>query len=342
MNLTSEEVERYLNRIFTGSELFNLEGRLLVFTQPSNKVKAQADLIYDKALKKGVDSGLLPASDMADLIKKRNIFSEDDEEKLADLRAQKSAQETILSKTTKVPARQERLIKIIAQLNEQIQALEFKKTSKLAMSADSKAEEERALYLCWACVTDDNGDKCWPTFEDLLKESDIQFRDSILINFLKFKSGISTEIIRYLARHSLWRIRYVTSQKVSDPLFGVPTSQYTNDMLNLAYWSNFYQNIYEMMAKDRPPDSIIEDDDALDAYMKAYYEERSREEAAERDKNKLGSRGKLSAFNKEEVIVTKSHELYEDIDYTKPREAQMIKDKAAIRKKRGGRKKRKS
>jgi len=103
-------------------------------------------------------------------------------------------------------------------------------------------------------------------------------------------------------------------------------------MLNLAYWSNFYQNIYEMMPKDRPPDAIVEDDEALDAYMKAYYEERNREEAAERDKNKLGNRGKLSAFNKEEVIVTKSHDLYEDIEYTKPREAQMIKDKTAIKK----------
>ena len=104
-------------------------------------------------------------------------------------------------------------------------------------------------------------------------------------------------------------------------------------MLNLAYWSNFYQNIYEMMAKDRPPDSIVEDDEALDAYMKAFYEERSREDAAERDKNRHSTRGKLSAFNKEEVIVTQSHELYEDIDYTKPREAQMIKDKTSVRKK---------
>jgi hypothetical protein len=88
-----------------------------------------------------------------------------------------------------------------------------------------------------------------------------------------------------------------------------------------------------MMPKDRPPDNVIEDDDALDAYMKEYYEERTREEAAERDKSRLGNKGKLSAFNKEEVIVTKAHELYEDIDYNTPREAQMIKDKAAVRKK---------
>jgi len=239
----------------------------------------------------------------------------------------------ILSKTTKVKANQDRVKKIITKIDEQILTLEYKRTSKLIMSAESKAEEERALYFCWACVEDEEGNKCWETFEDLLKENDLAFRDVVLTKFLRFRSGIDTKTIRYLARHSLWRIRYVTSQKVSDPLFGVPTSQYTNDMLNLAYWSNFYQNVYEMMPKDRPPDTIVEDDDALDAYMKSYYEERTREDAAERDKNRHGNKGKLSAFNKEEVIVTKSHELYEDIDYTTPREAQMIKDKTAVKKK---------
>jgi len=338
MDLTSEEVERYLNRIFTGIELFNLNGKLLVFKHPDNTTRALADLTYDKALKRATDSGLLSTSDLEALIKKRNLFTRADQDKLDELWAQKTAQEVILSKTTKIKARQDRLRKIIDSLNEKISELEYKRTSKLALSADSKAEEERALYLCWACSTDEDGNKCWDTFDSMLNEKDVTYRDSILMSFLRFRAGINTEIIRCLARHSLWRIRYVTSQKVSDPLFGVPTSQYTNDMLNLAYWSNFYQNIYEMMPKDRPPDTIVEDDGALDTYMKAYYEERTREDAVERDKNRLGNKGKLSAFNKEEVIVTKSHELYEDIDYTKPREARMIKDKTAIKKRAGKRK----
>lgn len=333
MDLTNEEVERYLNKIFTGQELFSVDDKLFVFRQPTNRIKAQADLIYDKAYKRALDSGMLPIKKLEELIKERNIFTDEDISLLEELRVKREAQEVILSKTTKIKARQDRLKNIIAKLDEEISALEYKRTSKLTMSAESKAEEERALYLCWSCVTDENANKYWSTFDEMLKETDIEFRDTVLIGFLRFKAGLDTKIIRYLARHSLWRIRYVTSQKVSDSLFGVPTSQYTNDMLNLAYWSNFYQNIYEMMPKDRPPDSIIDDDEALDAYMKSYYEERSREEAAERDNNRLGNRGKLSAFNKEEVIVTKAHELYEDIDYTKPREAQMIKDKAAIKKK---------
>jgi hypothetical protein len=338
MDLATDEVERYLNNIFTASELFNIHGKLLLFKQPTNIQISKANMVYDRALNKAIDSGILRMSDLEELIKKRNLFTDEDRDKLDELIAQKRAQEVILGKTTRVKGKQDRLKKIIKDLDEKIHELNYKYVSKLSMSAESKAEEERVLYLCWLCVNDEDGVRYWDEFEAFLEEKDIEFRGSILSQFLKFRTGIKTNIIRYIARHSLWRIRYVTSQKVSDPLFGVPTSQYTNDMLNLAYWSNFYQNVYEMMPKDRPPDTIIEDDDALDAYMQAYYQERSREDAAERDKNKLVTKGKLSAFNKEEVIVTKSHELYEDIDYNKPREAQMIKDKASIKKK--GRKRR--
>ena len=87
-----------------------------------------------------------------------------------------------------------------------------------------------------------------------------------------------------------------------------------------------------MMPEDRPSDLIIDDDDSLDAYMKAYYEERNREEAARKSKAKTS--GKLSAFDAEEVIVTRSHDLYEDIDYDTPREAQKLKDRVDIKKKR--------
>jgi hypothetical protein len=332
MELTSEEVDKHLNIIFTGSETVSFYDKIFVFKYPSNELIAKSNIIYSRALKRAIDSGLMCVSDWEKLIESRNIFSKQDRDKLDELTTRKKAQEVILSKTSKVKANRDRLKGIIAGLDDEIRELRFKYTSKLSMSAESKAEEERALYLCWACVYDDAGNRYWNRFDDLLAERNIPLKDEVLLGFLKFKAGISTDIIRYLARHSLWRIRYVTSQKVSDPLFGVPTSQYTNDMLNLAYWSNFYQGIYEMMPKDRPPDSIIEDDAALDAYMNEYYKERSREDAEEREKNKLGNKGKLSAFNKQEVIVTQSHELYEDIEYTKPREAQMVKDKTSISK----------
>lgn len=336
MDLKIDDVEKYLCRIFTGQDIITVKSESdkidLIFKQPDNTVKLKAHRIYDIAYKDAVGDGLLPLEDLEKLIRERGIFSDAEDEELRKLKDKLHAQQILLSKTTKVKARMDRIKVIIKDLEAQVRSIEYKKLSKLAMSAETKAEEERSSYLCWSSVYDLLGESLyWESYEDFLKEKDPLFRSDVLNKFMSFYSGISTSIIRYIAKHSLWRIRYVTSQKTSEPLFGVPTSQYTNDMMNLAYWSNFYQNIYEMLPDDRPSDFIIEDDDALDAYMKDYYEERNREDAARKSKRR--TQGKLSAFDSEEVVVTQSHELYEDIDYDKPREAKMIKEKTDIRKK---------
>jgi len=335
-DLTVDEVEKYLCRIFSGISLLDIkrkdEDLKLMFKYPDNIVRLKANIIHDNAYKSAVDDGILPLKELSELIKERGLFTDKDEKNLDGIKSKLHAQRVLLSKTTKIKARVDRIKDVIAGLEKERIGLEYKKISKLAMAAETKAEEERLGYLCCASTYNAATDFLyWDLYEDFLAEKNIEFRAKIINSFQRFYSGIDTEIIRFIARHSLWRIRYVTSQKVSDPLFGVPTSQYTNDMMNLAYWSNFYQNIYEMLPEDRPSDFIIEDDEALDAYMKDYYEERNRDEAARKSKRK--TQGKLSAFDKEEVIVTQSHDLYEDIDYDKPKEARMIKEKTDIRKK---------
>lgn len=331
MDLSFEDIEKYLNIIFTGQKFIFVKDKLYILKSPDLLTKLKSDIIYDRAYKNALSQGMLPIAELDKLIRERGIFSEEDQAKLDRLKTQLEAQEVLLSKTTRVKARQDRIKETIENLKKEMRELDYKRTSKLSMAAESKAEEERLLYYCCSCVFKENGEKCWNSLDDLLNERDLEFKDTILYEFIKFRNGIDTAIIRKIARSNLWRIRYVTSQKTSDPLFGRPTSEYTNDMLNLAYWSNFYQSVYEMLPKDRPPDSVIEDDEALDAYMKDFYEERNREDAAEwsKNRNKAG-RGKLSAFDKEEVIVTQSNELYQDINYDKPREAQRVKDRVDL------------
>jgi hypothetical protein len=337
MKLTHVEIDRYLCGIFTGSKLtyivYEDNEYPIVFRSPSNDTKVRADHLRDRSYDRAIADGLLPTDKLLEVMYERGVLSNSDNDKIAKLNEQLKAQETLLSKTTKVKANQDRILGVIKKLKEDIYELESKQIQGVLMSADSKAEEEKTMYLCWACTFNDAQppSRFWLTLDDFQNETKLGLRDKILVAFVEYNRGIDTSIIRYIARSSLWRIRYVNSQKTSDPLFGLPSANYSNDMLNLVYWSNYYQNIYEMMPEDRPPDSIIDDDDALDAYMQSYYEERNKEDAARRSKVKTS--GKLSAFDQEEVIVTQSNELYHDIEYDKPREAQRIKDKNAIRKK---------
>jgi SepF-like predicted cell division protein (DUF552 family) len=264
------------------------------------------------------------------LIEKRSLLSEDDSSKLKKLKSQLEAQEILLSKTTKVKANQDRIKSVIDRLRSEIAELNFKRESKLMMSAEAKAEEEKTFYVCTQCVFDGNDNLFWKSYEHAMLDRNFELKNKVFSKFLKFYHGFPTPVIREIARSNAWRIRYVHSIKTSEALFGIPVSGYTSDQLNLIYWSNYYQNIYEMMPEDRPSDLVIDDDESLDAYMKSFYEERNRDSAARKSKSKR--RGKLSAFDSEEVIVTGSHELYQDIQYDKPREAQKIRDRVDIKK----------
>jgi hypothetical protein len=330
MNLSYDEVERYLNKIFSGV-LYTYESDfLLLFKFPNNDTKQRADLVYDKSFEDAVEGGILPVKELEELMDKRNLITAVEILKLKKLKDQLEAQEILLGKTTRVKANQERIKKVIASLRQDIYHIELKKSSKLLLSAETKAEEDRTFYICSRCVFNEDGSLFWNSYKDALKENRLDLKNRILNKYLRFYSGLPTSIIRFIARSNIWRIRYVNSMKTSDPLFGVPTSSYTTDQLSLAYWSNYYQNIYEMMPDDRPIDMVINDDDALDAYMKVFYEERNREDNTRRSKSKRS--GKLSAFDAEEVIVTRSHELYQDIAYDVPRESKKLQDRVDIKK----------
>lgn len=334
MDLSYDDIEKYLLKIFTGQEFIYINSGawdvLINFRYPSNIIKIKSNLIYNKYYTQAISEGILSTKDLENLMLERGVFTTSDQEYIDKLKDKIHAQRVLLSKTTKVRANQDRIKKIISSFETELSNLLYKKQSKLLMSAENKAEEERSAFLCWACTFNEFGDQYWKSYDGFLNDNS-SFKNKVLFEFIRFNNGVTMNTIRYIARSNLWRIRYVNSQKTSEALFGVPTSDYTNDMLYLSYWSNYYQNIYEMLPEDRPSDSIIEDDEALDAYMTSYYDERTRNDAARRSKRKTG--GQMSSFDNEEVIITQANELYEDIKYDKPREAQKIKNRLDIKKK---------
>ena len=330
MSLTHDELDYYLTKIFSSVDFVYVGNLLLMFKYPNNITKQRANLIYEQSYNDAVNNGILPQKDLEELIDKRNIITTAEKKFLKKLKDQLEAQMVLLSKTTRVKANQERIKSIITKIRRDIFEIESKKNSKLMMSAENKAEEEKTVFMASRCTYKEDESLFWATYDEIKNDTKIDLRDKILLKFLRFYSGLSSSIIREVARSNLWRIRYINSVKTSDQLFGIPTSEYSTNQLSLAYWSNYYQNIFEMSAEDRPSELIIDDDESLDAYMKSVYEERNRDDASRRSKSNRS--GKLSAFNSEEVIVTRSHELYEEIKYDTPKEAQKLKDRVDLKK----------
>lgn len=334
MQLSYDELELILGKIAIGKEVLFVDGEFISVVHPSNYIKVKAKMLYDNVYTKALESGLLPKKDLEKLIVERGIFSKDDELKVAKLRSKIEAQEILLSKTLKVKANQDRIKNTISNLQEELSVLLYKKYSKLYMSAETKAEEEINNYMCSECVFKEDGSKFWGSYEDY-KYCTSEIKSKIFETFIKLIQGIDITTIRYIARSGLWRVRYSTSLDVSDKLFGKPISDYDVNQLNLLHWSKFYDQVYSMNPADRPSDEVIEDDVLLDKFMEEYYRELNNETSILRER-KIKNKGQMSAFDSEEVIVTQSNELYFDIEYDKPREAQKIKDRADIKKRTAG------
>ena len=206
MDLTVEEVEKYLLNIFCASEYVAIKDKVLLFKHPTNSIKQRASLIYETAYKEAINSGMLPTSELETLIEKRNVITNEEVNKLSKLYSQLEAQEVVLAKATLVNAKQDRLKQIIRKLREDIFHIEFKKKSKLLLSADNKAEEAKTFYICSKCTYNEDDSLYWSTYEEAMKDSKIDMRNAIINSFVNFSSGYSNSIIRAIARSSLWRI----------------------------------------------------------------------------------------------------------------------------------------
>ena len=263
MELTHEEIERYIDQISSGSKIVDIDDEVILLKFPDRRDIMKARRIYDSEYKKSIDEGLLSMEDMKKIVESRNLLTDKDRRKLSSLESKLEAQKVLLAKTVKVKANQDRIKGIIHDLEDKIRVVKHKEHSKFSMTAETRAEESKVLYLCWCSTYDFDTEKLfWSIFDLFLNDRRITFRQKVISEFILFYGGINTSHIRATARSNLWRIRYVTSLKTSEPLFGVPASIYTNDMLNLAYWSHYYQNIYEMLPDDQPSEDIIEDDEA--------------------------------------------------------------------------------
>lgn len=319
-DLSFEDLDKLIREICLGQKIIRVEDqegslRPLLFRHPTSEELQFSDFIYEESLREAERRELPSLEDMENTIRERGIFGKSDEDRIEFLQGKIEAQKKVLEKTTRVPARRQRIKDIISGFEDEILQIRLKKDRYLEFTKERKASEEKFLYLTQKGVRDPfTGELHWKTKESFLNEMDFLFRKRVYLEYVVFIHGLPTKDMREIARSNIWRVKYIASIKTGEDLFGKSTSEYTTDQQMLIYWSNFYQSIYEMLPTDRPDDEVIEDDAALDAYMKAWQDEKSRDTSA--TKQKKGQKGK-TAWDHGETLVMKSHEAHTDFKYSK-------------------------
>lgn len=321
--LPFQEIEALLESIISNRRLTKLEFannvQFVVFSYPKSQDILISRYKREAALLEAEKEGLPTLKEAQVHLDK--ITSQEERDKLKHLEEQIKGQEAILERTA-IEARKNSIKENIERLQDQVQELHIKIQNFLYMSQERKADEESFLYLAWSSVYDIDGERFWETFDVFEEEKRFDLRTSLIEEFTQFNIGLPSKTVRFLARHSLWRIRYVAAMKTGQQLFDNGLVDLTPDQLSLLYWSNYYQSIFEMLPDDQPSQEIIDDDDKLDEYMESYFKKKEevRTEGKAEKRGQTRRSQKLNAWEKgEELIITPSHPDYMSLAYTRER-----------------------
>ena len=325
-DLSFQEVEEILEGVLNNHkivEILSSKGDdFVLFRHPGSEEILQSRCVRIAELKEAKEEGLPSMEDIDRLLETKSLIPEQDDEKLSDLQDKLEAQKKLLS-LTKISGRRAPIEEIINKISGEIDELRAKGEAYYYLSQERKADEASLLYLTWSATYSILGNRYWETFKLFEKETDLLLRDSIRAEFIGFNRGLPTSVIRFLARHNLWRVRYVAALKTGGSLFNRNLNDLTPDQLGLLFWSNYYQQIYEMSPDEQPDEDVIKDDEALNKYMEQYAKlrERDRNEAKVKGRSgALAGNQKLSAWDRgEELIITPSNPNYMDLAYTEGR-----------------------
>jgi len=317
-----EQLQTALDEIVSGERLVEVPTKsgkpmFIVFKYPSRIDTRISEVRMRQKTLEAIQDHMLTEEQMLEVIRERKIWTEKDEEIVEELRERVTKWREKLKNPDLTEKARETVEGAIAGFEEKIYEAEYKKEVMLVNTAERKGRQEKYEYLTWACsYGPETNERIWPNYLTYYRLMDTTLKNSLLNEFIKYLSGRKTEEIRYIARSNLWRISYVVAQKTNTPLFPKAVVELTPDQTNLAWWSGYYQGIFEMMPDDQPDDYTIENDEALDLYMEELHKERSqeRQDARKDKKNPFGSK---SARHMKEQLVMRNNPDYFDLEYDK-------------------------
>lgn len=287
--MTLDEIQREIDRISWGAryaKVKNSAGRehFIVLKSLSLADRNWVNFIYEQALEEGRELGLLKESDLLSAYNEAGIWTNVQENRLNQLKTDIEKLEKGLSDEEQGSLGRRKIESLLRGARRAHQALSQERFERLSASLERFAEDRKLYAILWCSAHKMDGTKVWPSWEEFEEESDIDFVNTMLRALLDYKPANVKEI-RKMARSPLWRYKW-NGAKNCDDLFGKPVVELDPEQESLVYWSQVYDAAYE--AYERPPDHVIDDDDALDKWFEEQDKKRKAEDVKSgKSKDKL-------------------------------------------------------
>ncbi len=300
-----EEIKKnfIINRINTGIIYRLYNNKLYKLIPPSNEIIALSSLVYDDVINNLKFDSLITKEQALYILAKRNIWTIKDEEQIKLINKSIDDYKVLLYKALYNKKEQIKIRKQIANLQNALNKLYFKKSSLDYMTLESFADNLKEEFIIAACILDENNNHIYDYYNFWYSECSIL---NVFLNFIK-NNHISISEYKEVARtepfRSIWSI-------YKEKIFDKNKFNLTYEQKNIIIYSKMYDNVYESI--DRPTDSVIEDDDMLDGWFinnRRDYEERIKQKEADIILGKKeGDSGKIKNNAGELFIIAESKE----------------------------------
>ncbi len=281
-----------MNRILWGARFISVidakeKQHILIAKDMELEDKIWVDFIYEQALSDGHKNKLVPISELAILLEEAGLWLKSNDKEITNLRNTINKIDEAL-KDPEITKREKNISLRIKQAAESALSKNInKKTELFSNSLETYADSQKLHAGLFRMLYKDSNTRYWNTWEDFNLEVDNIFVNNAISEIFIY-SQLTLEECREMARSAEWRFKWNAYKKSGD-LFGKPLRDLTSDQESLLYWSQVYDAAYESL--DRPPDSVINDDEALDAW----FDEQSKKRKIDEIKRQKGSSTKVGS-----------------------------------------------
>lgn len=326
MNAT--EIQHKVHQILWGkfiAEVTNAEGLVKPFvlrSLTSHEIN-YLDFLYNRELRLAIEDGLLLELDLCTIYEDNGLWAETDEIHIKGLQNKIDIIKNQIRQCQFMKNKKKKYERDLKKTKNELENKNWEKNQLFMLSAENRAEEIKRRYMIMISSENINGEPYWESEESFLNEIDSVLMYNLAIAYYK-NNILSESETREIARSGTWRFRWQAAKKGSD-LFGKPVSEWSDMQNALVYWSQFYDIVYE--SGERPDQSIIDDDNACDAWYDDYIKRMSNNNVNNESRSPTGiKKSKLNKIHQEQFIFVDENDS-ESIEKVQNMNAPSIREK---------------
>lgn len=261
------DIETLVQRIVWGgvfAMVHNTDGQLrrIILRSPTLKDKQFIEFIYNSAIKEAKDEGCIGLIELSIQYQKKGLWGKIDDDNIEDLEGRIKQLKYDIS-SEKSGRKKDIFGRKLDGYSTALIELRNKRFNLFQITAEKQAESIRTGGIIYCSTYTEQDEKLWASYDDFQNEQDNILVQSV-IGAISEMCGIESIEIRKAARSNYWRMQWNAGKSIGN-LFGKPIIELDTEQNALVYWSQVYDYVYEH--SDKPDESVIQDDKALDEWF---------------------------------------------------------------------------